>query len=103
MSAGMVQRLAVCRAVLHEPELLVLDEPLANLDPAGAEAVGPLLEPRSGGSRILVTHDVDAALAGSDRVLALTREGRVGFEGPVADFDSERARAIYSDVAVTRR
>ncbi len=103
MSAGMIQRLAICRAVLHEPELLVLDEPLANLDPAGAEAVGPLLEPRRGRSRILVTHDVDAALAGSDRVLALTREGRVGFEGPVADFDSGRARAIYSDVAVTGR
>jgi heme exporter protein A len=99
MSAGMVQRLAVCRAVLHEPELLVLDEPLANLDPAGAEAVAPLLDAGPGRSRILVTHDVDAALAGADRVLALTREGRVGFEGPAAGFDRERARAIYSDIA----
>jgi ABC-type multidrug transport system ATPase subunit len=99
MSAGMVQRLAVCRAVLHEPELLILDEPLANLDPAGAEAVGPLLDAGPGHSRILVTHDVDAALAGADRILALTREGRVGFEGLAAGFDRERARAIYSDVA----
>ena len=97
MSAGMVKRLAVCRALLHDPELLVLDEPLANLDPAGAEVVAPLLGPRPGRSRILVTHDVAAALTGADRVLALRRDGGVAFEQDAAAVDPERARAIYSE------
>ncbi len=100
MSAGMVQRLAVCRTILHDPELLVLDEPLANLDPAGAETVAPLLGPAEGRTRVLVTHDVAAALAGSDRVLALGRDGGVAFERDSADVDPDRARAIYSEAAM---
>ena len=100
MSAGMVQRLAICRTVLHEPELLVLDEPLANLDPVAAEAVAPLIGPAPGRTRVLVTHDLDAAISGSDRVLALGRDGRAAFVSDSAQVDLDRARAIYSDAAV---
>ncbi len=103
MSAGMVRRLAVCRAILHEPELLILDEPLANLDPAGVETVAPLLGPAPGRTRVLVTHDVDAALADADRVLGLERDGSVAFELPVTEVDAERARRVYSERAGSSR
>jgi heme exporter protein A len=73
LSRGMVQRAAIARAVLHEPDVLLLDEPYANLDPGAAQQVRPLL---AGGTRLLVSHDVEAGLAEADAVLGL-RDGRV--------------------------
>ena len=68
-----MQRLAAARAVLHEPPLLLLDEPRANLDPAGAELLEPLIGRASGRTRVLVSHDVAGALAEADTVLRLKR------------------------------
>jgi heme exporter protein A len=73
LSRGMLQRLAVARAVLHEPPLLLLDEPRANLDPAAAELLEPLIGRASGRTRVLVSHDVQGALAEADGVLRLKR------------------------------
>ena len=69
LSRGMVQRVAVCRAVLHDPELLLLDEPYANLDTQSEALVRELL----GGARtrVLVSHDVAGARAEADEVLEL--------------------------------
>jgi heme exporter protein A len=78
LSRGMVQRLAVCRAVLHAPRLLLLDEPLANLDPAAMASVEPLIGRTSGATRVLTSHDPRAALAEADLVLGL-EGGRAAF------------------------
>jgi heme exporter protein A len=78
LSRGMVQRVAVARAVLHEPPLLLLDEPRANIDPAAAELLEPLIGRASGRTRVLVSHDVSGALAESDVVLRLRRGRPVG-------------------------
>jgi heme exporter protein A len=80
LSRGMVQRLAVARAVLHDPELLLLDEPRASLDPGAAELLEPLIGQTSGRTRVLVSHDVEGTLAEADQVLRL-RQGRPIPEG----------------------
>jgi heme exporter protein A len=71
LSKGLVQRLAIARAVLHDPPVLLLDEPRANLDPAAAELVEPLIGRRSWRTRVLVSHDVEGALDESDVALGL--------------------------------
>jgi heme exporter protein A len=75
LSRGTVQRLSAARAVLHDPQLLLLDEPRAGLDPAAAEQLEPLIGRPSGRTRVLVTHDVERGLAEADLAIGL-RDGR---------------------------
>jgi heme exporter protein A len=77
LSAGMRQRIAICRCVLHEPKLLLLDEPDSNLDADGRERVRDLIGPGEGRTRVVVSHDPDRLLPEADRVLRLDVGGRV--------------------------
>jgi heme exporter protein A len=90
----MVQRLAVCRATLHRPELLLLDEPRANLDPEAAALVEPLIGRASGCTRVLVTHDVERGLAEATCVLGL-RDGRPLLEGRAKAVGAAEVLALY--------
>ena len=77
LSAGMRQRIAACRCVLHGPDLLLLDEPDSNLDADGRELVGQLIGPAPGRTRVLVSHDPERHRGEADRVLELGVGGTV--------------------------
>ena len=92
LSRGMVQRAAVARATLHDPAVLLLDEPREGLDPAMSKALEPLIGRSSGRTRVLVSHDVEGTLAEADLALGL-RGGRQQFAGRVGP---EQVRELYT-------
>ena len=91
LSRGMAQRLAICRATLHEPEVLLLDEPLAGLDPAAIELVSPLVH---GQTRVVTSHDPERGLHDADVALGL-RGGRPAFLAAAGDVDAPAIRELY--------
>ena len=95
-SRGMQQRLALARATLHDPEVLILDEPYTGLDQQATILLDELVQDfsRGGGTVLLVTHDVEHGLSIADRVLLLV-SGRVVKEGPAETFSADAIVATY--------
>jgi phospholipid/cholesterol/gamma-HCH transport system ATP-binding protein len=88
MSGGMQKRLALARALVTRPEIVLFDEPTAGLDPIRRNAVFTMIaqsQREFGFTAVVVTHDLPEALAASDRV-ALLVDGTLCFEGAPAAF-----------------
>lgn len=88
-SHGMRQKLTFCAALLHDPQVLIVDEPMVGLDPRAARDVRRLMRERAEAGRtvLLTTHQIDVAEETADRVTLLHR-GRVAADGSLADLRS---------------
>jgi energy-coupling factor transport system ATP-binding protein len=98
LSGGGRQRLAIACALAMGSPLLVLDEPTANLDPAGIEEVYAALgELVAAGDRaiLLVEHNLDAAVGFVDRVVVLGHDGRLAADGTVDEVLRGRAEELH--------
>ncbi len=85
-SKGMAQRLGLAQAIVHDPELLILDEPLSGLDPLGRRLVARLIDEyrRAGRAVLYSTHDLDDIESACTHVLVLDR-GTVRFRAEMAE------------------
>jgi heme exporter protein A len=95
-SRGMQQRLAIARATLHDPKVMLFDEPFTGLDQeAAAMLEGLLREVAAEGRTVLMTsHDLARALATASRVMILSR-GSIAFDAPRAQIDPAGFAAQY--------
>ncbi len=99
LSRGQVQRVAWARAMVHDPHLLLLDEPDTGLDQEGQHLINDLLaEHRTrGGSVIFTTHQLEQALELSDRIVML-RHGRIAYRQESADLTLQALQEAYGEV-----
>ena len=102
LSRGMQQRLALARATLHDPELLLLDEPDTGLDQEASAYIARLLEREQGGRRtvLMATHDLRLGSLHCNRLLILS-SGRVVYQGLPDRLDLAKLEELYRSHAST--
>jgi len=97
LSGGQKQRVGIARAMVQEPELILGDEPTANLDVKTADSILGLLvelaEDRAA-TTILTLHDVRAARRFCTRIIAL-QNGKVKWDGPAGEFGDSEVDAVF--------
>jgi len=100
LSRGQVQRLAWARALLHAPQLLLLDEADSGLDQAGHTLIDALLAEHIeyGGCAIFTTHQLERALQLSDKIVILGG-GRVVYQQETPAMTLASLQKVYSEVA----
>ena len=103
LSHGMRQRLALARALLHDPDVVLLDEPYTGLDPSAAAVLRDVLRELRDGLRtvVMVTHNLREALELATRV-AIQVSGRFAWEGGGEDVDRGAFERHYHDVVEGR-
>ena len=95
-SRGMLQRLAIARAMLHDPNILFLDEPFTGLDQHAATMLSSWLRRLRSEQRtiLLVTHDLEQGMSLADRIVIFVR-GQIVFDQPTSGMNAEQFRRAY--------
>jgi heme exporter protein A len=103
-SRGMVQRLAIARAILHDPAIMLLDEPYTGLDLQAADMLRSVLTELASSNRtvILTTHNLEQGLEMCDRATILDK-GRVAWEGMRSGLDLAGMKDIYREATGSSR
>jgi heme exporter protein A len=98
-SRGMQQRLAIARALLHNPAVMLLDEPFTGLDPRSSDRLEEMLHVLRDGKRtvMMTIHDLERGWAMCDRALELAR-GKIVYEARTADVDVATFRSAFKRV-----
>ena len=102
-SRGLHQRLGIARVMLHDPSVILLDEPYTGLDANAVEILNQILDQAAASGRtiILTTHDLEQGLRGATRAAIIDR-GKIVFEGNSKDQAVRDAYAAYIRVGVGR-
>jgi heme exporter protein A len=97
-SRGMQQRLAIARAILHDPAVLLLDEPYTGLDQDAAGLLDELLREVAVAGRtvIMTTHDLQRGHALADRIAILSR-GKIAFDAPTSQIAARELPVLYAE------
>lgn len=101
LSGGMRKRVGLARAIAHEPEILLYDEPTTGLDPIMADAINDLIvemNKKLAVTSVTITHDMHSAFKIADKI-AMLYEGKIIFTGTIADIaesDDRRLREFVT-------
>ncbi len=98
-SRGMQQRLAIARALLHDPSVVLLDEPFTGLDPEASDRLEALLRQINDGRRtvVMTIHDLERGWALCDRALVIAR-GKLVYEARTREVDVAMFRSEFRRV-----
>lgn len=101
-SKGMLQRIGLAQAIVHDPELIILDEPTAGVDPVGSAAIGRMIHAMraKGKTIVLCSHLLGQVEQVCDRVAIMDR-GRLVLEGRVDEVLAQRDRHVITVEALS--
>jgi heme exporter protein A len=98
-SRGMQQRLAIGRALLHRPSVILLDEPYTGLDEQATEKLGQILRTMASGDETLImtTHNLSAVVEAGSR-LSIMAGGRIVYDAPQRPLNLDQLSSLYREV-----